>query len=959
VARSYVRQLAAGSMTDAPTPATSQPDDYTPRDRIGHGTAAASAAAGWPSTGTVTVTGVAPKAYLGNYKIYGSSGVNDYTTEDIVIQALEDAVDDGMDVVNFSSGFVAITGALDSGAACGLPTGTACDMVAAAFENAAKAGVVIVSSAGNDGTNYQAAAIDPIWGSVRSPAHAPSVLAVGATLNGHVFTPTVSVPGGGSELQNIKAVPSDSSNTYPSQGAYTGPLVDVSQIGDGYACSPFPDGWLRGATALVQRGPTGPNACTFDVKATNVQNAGATAMIIYQAPDSPPFYNNDTALPGVYNFYGPAVGISNAAGVALKNYAAAHPGASATIDLAGFEQQTDNANQVTAYSSLGPSVGVFTGSVCAGCSTALLKPDLVAPGGGDPLLPAGSGMPGLLGMYMAGEKVDESGELYSANGYVAADGTSFAAPMVAGAAALVKQAHPDWKPEEIRSALVNGSNSQIATKNDRDETVDTRAAGSGLLDAGAATAATVVASPTSVSFGSIRVGDALPGLKTVTLTNRGSSAVTLAISVAAQNASSSASVQVDKSSIALQPGASGTLGISLTGSTPADAGAFSGNINLTGSGIALHVPYQFVAGKDEKTLAAVQAGNAIPIFGSSFEALPGHSLGVAAIQLIDKNGAPLTGVPVTLKSNGSNVIMGSPVGWGQACAPATSTQAVTCNTDAYGIAYTHLTAGTDAGDTYIDVYVGGTMLYYPQLYAYVRTQPTASGVSDSAKGRPSIAPGSYISIYGSSLSDYTWSELSAKLPLSLAGVTVSFDVPSRNISEPGRIIYVSPTQVNVQAPWALQTVPAGTNVQMKVTVDETLYGNVISVPVAQVSPSFFEIGGGAVAARKAGTATIVTASTPAEKGSWVELYANGLGPVSNQPADGEAAKPSPNVSETADHPTVTIGGQPANVNYCGLAPGFAGLYQVNVQIPAAAQSGTQPLVMTIGGQTATTNIPVQ
>jgi uncharacterized protein (TIGR03437 family) len=196
------------------------------------------------------------------------------------------------------------------------------------------------------------------------------------------------------------------------------------------------------------------------------------------------------------------------------------------------------------------------------------------------------------------------------------------------------------------------------------------------------------------------------------------------------------------------------------------------------------------------------------------------------------------------------------------------------------------------------------------------------------------------------------------LPLSLAGVTVSFDVPSRNISEPGRIIYVSPTQVNVQAPWALQTVPAGTNVQMKVTVDQTLYGNVISVPVAQVSPSFFEIGGGVVAARKAGTATTVTATTPAEKRSYVELYANGLGPVSNQPADGEAAT-SANLSWTSNVPTVTIGGQPAVVQYYGLAPGFAGLYQVNVQVPATAQSGMQPLVMTIGGQTANTNIPVQ
>ena len=111
VARSYVRQLAAGSL---PNPAdNSNPDDYSARDRAGHGTAVASCAAGVSTVaGGIPVSGVAPKAYLGNYKIYGSPQVNDGTTEDIIILAINDAYKDGMDVASYSSGAPAFSGPL-------------------------------------------------------------------------------------------------------------------------------------------------------------------------------------------------------------------------------------------------------------------------------------------------------------------------------------------------------------------------------------------------------------------------------------------------------------------------------------------------------------------------------------------------------------------------------------------------------------------------------------------------------------------------------------------------------------------------------------------------------------------------------------------------------------------------------------------------------------------------------
>src|SRR5579864_1271105 len=105
VARSYVRELAAGSDPNNPA-ADSRPDDYSPRDRTGHGTATASCAAAISNIGPagLSISGMAPKAYLGNYKIFGSPTVNDGAPDDVIIMALEDALKDHMDVASLSLG---------------------------------------------------------------------------------------------------------------------------------------------------------------------------------------------------------------------------------------------------------------------------------------------------------------------------------------------------------------------------------------------------------------------------------------------------------------------------------------------------------------------------------------------------------------------------------------------------------------------------------------------------------------------------------------------------------------------------------------------------------------------------------------------------------------------------------------------------------------------------------------
>jgi subtilisin family serine protease len=139
---------------------------------------------------------MAPRAFLGNYRIFGSPGVNDTTSDDVIITAAEQAMNDGMDIISLSLGAPALTGPLDAGSICGESTGTPCDPLASALESAAKAGMIIVVAAGNngeDGANY------PSFNTIASPGDAPSVIAAGASTNSHAFTETVSVP----ELRKI------------------------------------------------------------------------------------------------------------------------------------------------------------------------------------------------------------------------------------------------------------------------------------------------------------------------------------------------------------------------------------------------------------------------------------------------------------------------------------------------------------------------------------------------------------------------------------------------------------------------------------------------------------------------------------------------------------------------------------------------------------------------------------
>ncbi len=114
----------------------------------------------------------------------------------------------------------------------------------------------------------------------------------------------------------------------------------------------------------------------------------------------------------------------------------------------------------------------------------------------------------------------------------------------------------------------------------------------------------------------------------------------------------------------------------------------------------------------------------------------------------------------------------------------------------------------------------------------------AGGVVNAASNvvTRGLAPGSYISIYGTALSPAFRQFTTGYLPLSLAGVSVSFDVPDRNLSLPGRIHFVSDGQINVQIPWELQGLAS---VQMKVSIG-LLQSALYNVPLFNYSPGLFE-----------------------------------------------------------------------------------------------------------------------
>jgi uncharacterized protein (TIGR03437 family) len=220
------------------------------------------------------------------------------------------------------------------------------------------------------------------------------------------------------------------------------------------------------------------------------------------------------------------------------------------------------------------------------------------------------------------------------------------------------------------------------------------------------------------------------------------------------------------------------------------------------------------------------------------------------------------------------------------------------------------------------------------------------GVVNSASYQAGVVPNSWVSIFGTDLSPVTdaWGNaiVDGVLPMSLDGVSVSIG------GQPAYIAYVSPTQINAVAP----DVGAGV-----VTVMVTNSGGTSSpvTAVAQtVQPAFFQWGNYAVAthsdyspAAKNGALSGIT-TVPAKPGEVIILWGSGFGPT-NPAAPGGVETPSGNVYYTAEAVTVSVGSVQAVSYGAALAPGYAGLYQVAIQVPPSLGNGDYPVVATISG----------
>jgi uncharacterized protein (TIGR03437 family) len=241
------------------------------------------------------------------------------------------------------------------------------------------------------------------------------------------------------------------------------------------------------------------------------------------------------------------------------------------------------------------------------------------------------------------------------------------------------------------------------------------------------------------------------------------------------------------------------------------------------------------------------------------------------------------------------------------------------------------------------------------------TTPTISNIVGAGFSTPavtSISPNGIFTIFGTQLASakvaLTGSDIvNNELPTNLGGTCVESGTAKWGL------FYVSPTQINVIAEQLPASGTAPVTVVTGCGTANEVSSPAMNVPVAAVSPEFLYFlentnGQNPVAATDAITYAYIGAPglisgatfTPAKAGELVTAFGVGWGPTtpSNQP--GTVASAAATLSSTY---SFTLGGTPVDVQYAGLSPTFAGLYQVNFTVPSGLSAGNQPLVLKVDG----------
>jgi subtilisin family serine protease len=505
----------------------------TAADQNGHGSNVAGIAAGSVTVSPLgSICGVAPMAYLGNYRVLAASGSG---RTDLIARAIDEAVSDGFDVLNMSFGGDA---------------GTELDIVSRACENAVAAGRVAVIAAGNDGDDEM---------TIASPGISPSAITVAATTNGHIVGPVISVDQASPVDASLIKIGSASGNAITLDDSlkslqYT--YVDPA----GRGCGNLPAGSLTGKVALIERG-----VCAFADKVNNAAAAGARAVVVFNKDLSEGSDGGETVINmDVGGTSIPSVFVPRSAGIAMRDFVAANPGATLSISPIGSRAATSDV--LAGFSSRGPS------------SLELLKPDVAAPG---------------VVIYSAAIKNgDASVGVVDKSGFLAISGTSQATPHVAGAAALLKQLHPAWSPEQIKAALMNSATTDVFTASDKTVRSGVLATGAGRIDLARASSVNATISPANMGLGIYKLKK-----KNVTInidlnvTNQTGTQGTYTIGVEQLDPGDGVTVTTSTDNLTLASGQTLPVTITIFALKTSERRDYTGYIRVTRDGQTLRVPY--------------------------------------------------------------------------------------------------------------------------------------------------------------------------------------------------------------------------------------------------------------------------------------------------------------------------------------------------------------------------------
>jgi minor extracellular serine protease Vpr len=484
------------------------------------------------------LAGVAPRVYLGNYRVFSQpaplGGCCSANTPEI-IAAFEAAVADGMDVINFSGG--------------GPQSDPARDPMVRVVNNVVNAGVVPVISAGNDRDLFG-------LGTVGSPSTAPDAISVAATANGHVFTRslTLTAPTGIGPMPFVPApgaIPPSWVNTEQQVvdvGTITG--TNGQPVGRQLCGSNLPARSLNGAIALGTRG-----GCAFETKGRIAQAAGAVGLLMADDQAGDP-------TPAIFGFGIPGGTISDLDGARIRQAVAGSGG------RGRFRVSADEHGEVV---TTWP--GVPTSFSAAGLTAFdhRLKPDISAPGA---------------------QIISSIGAEYAGDQYAILDGTSFSAPHIAGAVALLLQRHPQWTPQQVKSALMSTAGPAWG---DSSRTVEAPVLieGAGLANLAAADAPLIFTNPQSIAPGDLAVtAGAASRSQLVALSDAGGGGGTWSVTVQPQVSTPGVTISVP-GAVTVPPGGQTTLQITTSASSSATGADQYGFVVLRRDGAVRRIPYGF------------------------------------------------------------------------------------------------------------------------------------------------------------------------------------------------------------------------------------------------------------------------------------------------------------------------------------------------------------------------------